>query len=803
MNRSLMGRQMFAKGGAAFPDYSGDGEITQKDILMGRGVIPRTMQEGGMVDPMMMQAPDPMMMQEPAPQGGEVDPDVLAGMFGEIEGQIQGLDQAEDIEGMMNAVRGDQQPVEARRAELAELVGPEDAQDTPDSVLALVQPIMQLAAVDQGIGGLAADSMGDVAMEGPMAEGIMSTVNTAPPTDQAMMAPPMDPAMMGVGNQPPVNFRYGGAVQYMQAGGPPGADPVSPIQTAFDQRRDLYRSIIGDDTAQDQAMLDERRDLTKSQMLFDIANTALAFSTPGSRQMSPAQRLAEAARETQLLDKFGARTGAIQDLKDKQALDARSANRSLDMAALSSAEKDVEGQQAITAALTKARLGRAPKFMRVVGGGTSTIVDVNQFGQAQLDGINEQGYTLENIVDPEKGFTNMYNPKSGAEEVVKTSEIEAFLAKPDNAGFLQMSNLTRPKTDTSFSASEATALVTDQKILDGFADGTLTGTDFNRFENTLIGQIRAKTITTATGEVITTPGQSLTGAQRKAIEARLEINPDSVSLQLKEYVRPSLNDVLPYSAADLDALIAEQNKIDPNVPSTIAKPRTTTLDRDVLQSPEFFQSLLNNSGTIDVNAKGFTLMPTQTVQDVLAEGIDVSVAQGLSRIVPAAKLFFTEPLSDSFGVNVPEGARDLVKADVALKNIAQRIERVLIANRQGSRMLSTEYEKLSENIDNIRPGTFTFDATGLGVLNGAIGLVAAAMDTDLEAVPEWGGSTTDANATRLAKRRERLRTSTALMAEMVQLRNSLETSLGKNQDVVGNPMKDALKGLSSRQKTGS
>lgn len=168
---------------------------------MGRGVIPRTMQEGGMVDP--------MMMQEPAPQGGEVDPDVLAGMFGEIEGQIQGLDQAEDIEGMMNAVRGDQQPVEARRAELAELVGPEDAQETPDSVLALVQPIMQLASVDQGIGGLAADSMGDVAMEGPMAEGIMSTVNTAPPTDQAMMAPPMDPAMMGVGNQPPVNFRYG------------------------------------------------------------------------------------------------------------------------------------------------------------------------------------------------------------------------------------------------------------------------------------------------------------------------------------------------------------------------------------------------------------------------------------------------------------------------------------------------------------------------------------------------------------------------------------------------------------------
>jgi hypothetical protein len=40
-----MARQMFAKGGAAFPDLSGDGKVTQKDILMGRGVLP--MAEGG------------------------------------------------------------------------------------------------------------------------------------------------------------------------------------------------------------------------------------------------------------------------------------------------------------------------------------------------------------------------------------------------------------------------------------------------------------------------------------------------------------------------------------------------------------------------------------------------------------------------------------------------------------------------------------------------------------------------------------------------------------------------------------
>ena len=41
MNRGIMNRQMFRQGGAAFPDLSGDGQVTQRDILMGRGVLPK------------------------------------------------------------------------------------------------------------------------------------------------------------------------------------------------------------------------------------------------------------------------------------------------------------------------------------------------------------------------------------------------------------------------------------------------------------------------------------------------------------------------------------------------------------------------------------------------------------------------------------------------------------------------------------------------------------------------------------------------------------------------------------------
>jgi hypothetical protein len=33
---------MGLKSGSKFPDHSGDGKITQKDILMAKGVIPKT-----------------------------------------------------------------------------------------------------------------------------------------------------------------------------------------------------------------------------------------------------------------------------------------------------------------------------------------------------------------------------------------------------------------------------------------------------------------------------------------------------------------------------------------------------------------------------------------------------------------------------------------------------------------------------------------------------------------------------------------------------------------------------------------
>ena len=327
----------YAEGGAAgFPDLTGDGKVTYADILKGRGV---EMQMGG--DPMMaqqaamMQAPMP---QAPLPQDASmaeattqatqmgIDPAAVEGMLSQVSEDIGNLDEAEDFETVMNAMRGNQASISERYDELAEVVGEEDAEATPESVLALVQPVMQMAQIDQGIGGLAQEEM-SAPVEGNMAGGIMSTVN------------------MGEEVPAPVNFNQGGPVVAMAPGG-----VVERATTSLPEFQALYAGLLGSPEEQ-QEKLDEQKRLTQSQMLFDIANTALAFATPGDRQMSAAERLADATRETQLLDKIGARAQSIRDFETKQ----EEAKRQLDTAALGTAISDAQSQIQAEAAAAAAK----------------------------------------------------------------------------------------------------------------------------------------------------------------------------------------------------------------------------------------------------------------------------------------------------------------------------------------------------------------------------------------------------------------------------------------------------------------
>ena len=192
-----------------------------------------------------------------------------------VDNMISGLDNAEDTEEVINAIRGNQKPMADRYEELAGIVGLQDAQATPESVLALVQPTMMMTeqgAMDTGIGELVQNLTGDIAME----------TDTGEPT---AMGQGIGELMVG-GAEPVQQYAYGGVVQKFQDGGAPipndlqslmqGFTPMteySPaqLQTEYEARLPLYEQLLGD-TA-------NRQKQAQSKLSFDIAKAGLALAS--------------------------------------------------------------------------------------------------------------------------------------------------------------------------------------------------------------------------------------------------------------------------------------------------------------------------------------------------------------------------------------------------------------------------------------------------------------------------------------------------------------------------------------------
>ena len=348
MNRGVMQRQMFRNGGeASFPDLSGDGRISQKDVLMGRGVQGLAM-GGPPMDPNMMPPPPPMdpnmmppppMAPPPMPPAGAEQALMGAEAQGQqagmmaMEGMMQDIDGAQDYESLINGLRGNDMPLDARYAELAGLVGPEDAQQTPESVLTLTQPAIMMTeegALNSGVGELMRGIAGDVEMEGPMSEGVGGLMMAQAPE------PAMNDPMMEAGNTPPVNFRQGGPVEVRgyQAGDEAkvgGGQPLNPVIAQAKRDASAYQDYFAGamDSEARAADLEEQRKMSQAQMLFDIAQAGLQFAgtTEGS---SIAERLANAAAQTQLPQRIGERSAQMLAAKQGQ----RAEDRQMRMAGL-------------------------------------------------------------------------------------------------------------------------------------------------------------------------------------------------------------------------------------------------------------------------------------------------------------------------------------------------------------------------------------------------------------------------------------------------------------------------------------
>ena len=160
----------------------------------------------------------------------------LSNVTSGIETLFQNIDEADNPKEIMDAIRGDEASVEQRRTELAQLVGEEDANKTPESVLTIVQPLM---TVIESTGGIS-----DLDTETPVAPNIDESQQMEA---MARMQSGESPVMLRTGNPPTVDINalqklastpvglLGLAESYA-----PKVTPLSTLQEQYTSRPSAY-----------------------------------------------------------------------------------------------------------------------------------------------------------------------------------------------------------------------------------------------------------------------------------------------------------------------------------------------------------------------------------------------------------------------------------------------------------------------------------------------------------------------------------------------------------------------------------
>jgi hypothetical protein len=294
-------------------------------------------QAGGPAAPMAMDMPAmaviPPEMQAQVQQAEQSAAGEMEG-YGRayVDEMMTGLDGAESAEEVINAIRGNAQPIDSRYDELAGIVGIEDARATPESVLALVQPTMMMTeqgAMDTGIGELIQSLTGGVEMEDeqgmatPMGQGVGELMMGA------SAAEPMPVQQYNMGG-PVVKMKLGGEMNSLlaQASGFQAMTDFDPsaVRQSYEARAPLYEELLGD--------TENRRKQAQSNLFFDIAKAGLNLAggvDPSTGQsMTGAPLGAQIARAAMPVAESAQRAGA----------EVTDAQRGARVAALQSAEAE-------------------------------------------------------------------------------------------------------------------------------------------------------------------------------------------------------------------------------------------------------------------------------------------------------------------------------------------------------------------------------------------------------------------------------------------------------------------------------
>ena len=340
---------------------------------------------------------------------------IMSGFMDDLEELMSEID-AEEMEGedadmaammgrtpdspeiLMNNLRGDIRSIDARREELADLVGAREAEETPEGVLALLQPVLaqqqaappmpmappmppqgmppeMMGMPPQGMPpqgmppppmGIESISVDETIMPGMYRGGPVQNFNQGSgamgvtPANDAFSAYPSDVVQEAqrrvrhmVDGGMVQNYNRGGPVQHFQEGSTPEA--VSPVTAppidieailaAYAQSSPEAPSTLTDEYNDLLPLYksilgsDETSDVSRNQMLLDIGQAAFQYGSnvgPDGRPMqgSGAARLSQSLAP--LAGKFSARSAATD--KEGQAIK---------MLALQSAQKERAAAQAL------------------------------------------------------------------------------------------------------------------------------------------------------------------------------------------------------------------------------------------------------------------------------------------------------------------------------------------------------------------------------------------------------------------------------------------------------------------------
>lgn len=293
--------------------------------------------------------------------------DILA----EDEAEDENMDETSAVMGrtpdspeiLMNNLRGDMRSVDARRDELANIVGDSAAQETPDAVLALLQPVL----AQGGIGAL--PQMAPIAA-GPQPPMMPPGMPPLPPGAPAEMMPPPPQeggiAGLPVGGPPPmpppIQMRAGGLVQRFSDGsdedGVTRAEETSylsgidvPEQLRQQARSELVKLITSKPTAIPDLkqlateksnylteLLGRDRGLTDAQLLFSLGQRAFNYAANVDDQGRPLRGGA--------LARLAGATRTLPSEIGKYMSDINKEERQIKLLGYEAAEKDIAARRA-------------------------------------------------------------------------------------------------------------------------------------------------------------------------------------------------------------------------------------------------------------------------------------------------------------------------------------------------------------------------------------------------------------------------------------------------------------------------